>query len=145
MNQSLVIRSPRPADYVRIAELAGQLGYPSTRPQIAARLRALRARRDFAVLVAECEGEVAGWLGAYVFRSVEIDATVKISGLVVAEGARSGGIGKRLLAAVEEWARQLGCATVSVNTNVKRRRAHGFYLKNGYTWIKTQKVLRKPL
>jgi GNAT superfamily N-acetyltransferase len=141
----LNVRRPRAADHARMAELAGQLGYPSTAPQIAARLRALRGRRDFAVFVAEREGEIAGWLGAYVFRAVELDPTVTISGLVVADGARSGGIGRALLGAAEAWARRHGCAVISVNCNVKRRRAHGFYLKNGYAWTKTQKVFRKPL
>ncbi len=141
----LVVRPPRPADHARMAELAGQLSYPSTARQIAARLRALRGRRDFAVFVAELDGQAAGWLGAYIFRAVELDPAAKISGLVVEAGVRSRGIGQALLGAAEAWARRRGCALISVNCNVKRRRAHGFYLRNGYAWTKTQKVFRKPL
>jgi hypothetical protein len=34
---------------------------------------------------------------------------------------------------------------MSVRSNVLRRRAHGFYLRNGYEHYKTQKAFRKTL
>jgi len=100
----------------------------------------------YGVFVAELDGgQVAGWIGAFVFRAVELDGFAEVSGLVVDENARCRGIGKVLLAAAEEWAQNLGCQAISVNCNIVRKRAHRFYTTNGYELIKTQRIFRKIL
>jgi GNAT superfamily N-acetyltransferase len=143
---ALVIRSPEPRDHARMAALAGQLGYQSSCDDIARRLAAMRRSADQAVFVAETrEGEVAGWIGAFVYRCVEVESRVEISGLVVDERLRSTGIGRRLLERVEEWAGEKGCARVNVRCNVVRERAHEFYARSGYEHHKTQKSFRKRL
>jgi GNAT superfamily N-acetyltransferase len=129
-----------------MADLAGQLGYPCTPKEVQRRLVDMLDRKQYAVYVAEfSEEEIAGWIGVYIFRSVELEAFAEISGLVVSEEARNRGIGKLLLEAVEKWARETGCAVISVRSNVKRKRAHGFYKKNGYEWTKTQETFCKKL
>jgi len=100
---------------------------------------------QYAVFVAEISGGVAGWIGLHVFRAIELDECVEISGLIVDEGVRSRGVGKLLLDAAEEWARSLGYRAIWVHSNVKRQRAHGFYMRNGYEQIKTQELLQKNL
>jgi len=101
---------------------------------------------QYALFVAELPtGQIAGWIGLYVFRAVEMETVAEISGLIVDEDIRSCGIGKMLLDAAEEWAQRVGCRVISVRSNVKRDRAHQFYTNNGYEHIKTQKQLRKEL
>jgi GNAT superfamily N-acetyltransferase len=127
-----------------MADLAGQLGYASTVQEVGERLSEMQDSEQYAVFVAELpSGKIAGWIGAYVFRSVATDSFAEINGLVVDSEARSHGIGKILLDAVEKWARKIGCIAVSVHSNVLRDRAHRFYEKNGYEHVKTQKTLRK--
>jgi GNAT superfamily N-acetyltransferase len=129
-----------------MADLAGQLGYPCTPGEVRKRLVEMHDPHQYAVYVAEISREgIAGWIGVYLFRSVELDKYAEISGLVVSEEARSRGVGKALLEAAEEWARGTGCAVISVRSNVKRERAHGFYQKNGYEWTKSQKTFCKNL
>jgi GNAT superfamily N-acetyltransferase len=138
------IRPPRPGDYEQMAELAGQLGYPSTGPDVARRLADMRNADQYAVYVAElANGRIAGWIGVYVFRAVELDGFVEISGLVVDERIRSRGIGKKLLDAAEGWARSHGYDGISVRSNTKRERAHAFYRRNGFQGEKTQASLYK--
>lgn len=140
------VRYPEPVDFSRMAELAGQLGYACTADQVRVRLSEIREANECSVYVAELAGgQIAGWIGVYLFRSVEMDKFAEISGLVVAEEHRSCGIGKILLRAAEEWARRRGCAVISVHSNVTRGRAHGFYQTNGYDWYKTQHLFRKSL
>jgi GNAT superfamily N-acetyltransferase len=91
------------------------------------------------------DGEVVGWVGVYVFRSVETDPYAEISGLVVDEKVRSRGIGRVLLQAAEEWALGQGCDEIAVHSNVIRKRAHAFYEQNGYRLRKTQAALHKGL
>jgi GNAT superfamily N-acetyltransferase len=129
-----------------MADLAGQLGYPCTPEEVRQRLVDMLDRKQYAVYVAEIsKEEIAGWIGVYLFRSVELEAFAEISGLVVSEEARSQGVGKTLLEAAEEWARRSGCTVISVRSNVKRKRAHGFYKKNGYEWTKRQETFCKKL
>ncbi len=141
-----VVRQPMPGDYARIADLAGQLGYPCTGDQVLTRLSEMQDSNQCAVYVAETsKDQVAGWIGVYIFRSVETERCAEISGLVVDQETRSRGVGKVLLDAAEGWARSHGCADISVRSNIKRERAHGFYKRNGYEWTKTQETFRKSL
>lgn len=142
----LEIREARAQDFARIAELAAQLSYPSSPEDIARRLEGMQDSCDHAVLVAVREGgEIAGWIGVFIYRSVEADARAEISGLVVDEKVRSRGIGSQLLARAEHWAREASCRSIGLRSNVIRDQAHEFYLRYGYRHIKTQKSFRKDL
>src|ERR1700751_1983942 len=104
------IRPAQEADCARIAELAGQLSYPSTSEEVTQRMTERRGDADHVVFVAElATGEIAGWIAVFVYRTVEADARAEVSGLVVDERFRSQRIGERLLARSEEWGRESGC------------------------------------
>ena len=140
------IRLARPQDYPRMAELAGQLGYPSNADDIARRLARLNMTGEHVVFVAQlADGTIAGWIGAFVYRCVEADARVEISGLVVDERFRSQSVGRLLLERAEAWSREKGLTATSLRSNVIRERAHAFYKRQGYEHIKTQKSFRKKL
>jgi len=142
----IVVRPLRPADVTKISELAKQLGSASTETQTRKRLSEMQDSSQFAVYVAAIGAHrIAGWIGAYVFRSVQTAPCVEISGLVVDERLRSKGIGKLLLAAIEEWSQMIGCNIVSVRSNVIRQDAHRFYLNNCYEFVKKQSTFRKTL
>jgi GNAT superfamily N-acetyltransferase len=142
----LKIRRARNADAPRIAELAGQLGYPATSAQMRERLRGIKPASQHAVLVAEmAEDGVIGWVHVSRQPLLEVEIRAEVNGLVVDERVRSAGAGTRLLAAAEEWAQKHGCKGMSVRSNVIRERAHKFYERNGYEHYKTQKSFRKPL
>ena len=140
------VRQAVGSDCAAMAKLARQLGYESSREQIAARLDEMRRSEERNVLVAETAGgTIVGWIGMYVFRTVTDEPRAEISGLVVDETARSRGIGERLLEAAENWAREKGLRAIGLHCNVIRERAHGFYLRHGYRETKTQKVFQKQL
>ncbi len=139
-------RPPRRQDYARLADLAGQLSYPSTAEEIAQRLTVMAGSRDHAVFVAETqEGEIAGWIAVFISRGLEVNPRGEISGLIVDERFRSQAVGKHLLARAEEWTREQGCDVLGLRSNVIRDRAHAFYLREGYQHTKTQKTFRKNL
>lgn len=149
------VRAARSEDAAALARLAGQLGYPSSAGQVERRLTQVLGRPEHAVLVAEAaapssalpEGStaLAGWIHAFVERSIESDPTVEIGGLVVDETLRGSGAGRLLIERAEQWARSTGCTTVTVRSNVIRERAHAFYQALGYTVVKSQQVLRKTI
>jgi GNAT superfamily N-acetyltransferase len=140
------IRDARKEDYAQMAELAQQLGYASTADDIAARIAPTQGSPEYGVFVAEsADGKIAGWIAMFVYRCVEADARVEVSGLVVDSRVRSRGIGKRLLERAEQWAREKRCRTIGLRTNVVRERAHTFYERQGYKHTKTQRTYRKEL
>jgi GNAT superfamily N-acetyltransferase len=142
----LKIRRAKSSDAPRLAELAGELGYPATAAQLRQRFLAIKPVSGHAVFVAESMKDgVVGWLHVSRQPLLEVEIRAEVNGLVVAEGHRSLGAGALLLAAAEDWARKHGCKSMSVRSNVIRERAHKFYERNGYEHYKTQKSFRKPL
>lgn len=142
--ETIICRPAQPADGEAMAFLAEQLGYPCTGAEVRKRLDEMKDPMQYGAFVAErSQGEVVGWIAANVLRTVELAPFAEISGLVVDEKLRSRGIGKALLNAAEDWAKRVGLAVISVNSNKIRARAHRFYLSNGYELVKTQKIFCK--
>ncbi len=140
------IRAAQPQDAASLAVLATQLGYPSTAEQVESRLDEIRRDPRQRLRVAQAkDGTVAGWMHLAVTNAVESDPAVEIRGLVVEESWRSSGIGRRLIADAEAWARDEGVATLRARSNVIRERAHGFYLKLGFERVKSQHTFVKAL
>lgn len=140
------IRRAKQTDATRIAALSGQLGYPTTKREMSARLRqALKERRSACFVAETPEHGVIGWVHVSVTPLLEVDRRAEVNGLVVDERVRSQGAGWRLLEAAEQWARKMRCEGMSVRSNVIRERAHEFYLRHGYEHYKTQKAFRKKL
>ena len=140
------IRAARTYDAQSIAELGAELGYPSTRQQIATRLAGVEAEPSSRVLVAEDgEGRVVGWLHVAARTQLTEDRCAEILGLVVDASARGGGVGADLVRAAEEWARAEGCVRIRVRSRDTRERAHRFYERSGYERNKVQLVLHKAL
>lgn len=100
---------------------------------------------DQLIVVAVAETQAVGWAHAYVCSTVESDKSAELGGLLVDESYRGKGLGGKLMEKVEDWARQKGCQTVSLRSNIIRQKAHRFYLGRGYDQIKTQYTFRKRL
>jgi GNAT superfamily N-acetyltransferase len=140
-----IIRAARTADAAPMGELSGILGYPVEEETMRNRLQRLSRREGHGVFVAELNGEIIGWIHGAERELVVADKIAEICGLVVADGRRSGGVGRRLVEAVEQWVLGRGLDQVSVRSNVVRTESHPFYEKIGYTRSKTQHVYRKDL
>ena len=138
----MVVRAAVPSDHVAIARLLGQLGYPSTREETAARLEAVLARDDHAVFVADDGGSVCGWVHVLFTPRLE-PPFVELGGLIVEESKRGSGVGRALIAAAEAWARHSGAPSLRVRTNMVRENAHRFYSRMGFEVLKTQTVFVK--
>lgn len=140
----LNIRKATVADSPAIAELSGQLGYPVGADVMRDRLERFLPRPDHAIFVAETT-EPVGWIHGAEHELLEVSRHCEIWGLVVAKGQRGLGVGRRLVDAVEQWARGRGLTEISVRSNVIRPESHPFYERVGYTRYKTQHAYRKRL
>jgi GNAT superfamily N-acetyltransferase len=136
-------RAAVPADCAAIAALAGQLGYRVGREDVERRLATLPAGDE--VLVAESDGRVVGWVHCALGRSLLIEPHVLIQGIVVDEAWRGRGIGRRLMAEAELFARRRGVGLVRLRSASHRAEAHRFYDALGYRRSKTQQVFVRDL
>jgi GNAT superfamily N-acetyltransferase len=140
-----VIRPARTDDAARIAALSATLGYPVTTGDLAPRLGRLAGSGENIVLVAERDGIVVGWIHAAEQDLLESERRCEILGLVVDDRARRGGVGRRLVAEVEQWAGRRGIGLLSVRSATSRLESHPFYERLGYQRVKSQHVYRKKL
>jgi len=143
MREEVRVRAAVSEDAAALAELCGQLGYPTTAETVAAQLPLL-AVPHYALFVAERD-VVIGWIQVQGKVSLHAGRFAEITGLVVDERHRSKGIGTLLLARVEAWAGQHGYPQVWLRSNLKRNQAHSFYQRHGYELVKTSYTFRKPL
>lgn len=144
-DNAVIIRPAAHGDLDTLAILSEQLGYPVAPAVLAPRLETVLTKPGHSLLVAEDAGQVVGWVHGCMRYLLEEEPHAFIGGLIVADGQRSRGVGARLMAAIEDWARTQGAHEVHVYSNVIRERAHRFYERIGYTHVKISKVLKKRL
>lgn len=132
------IRIARPEDSIAIAEITAEgLGYDCVPEIIAQNIAALDSSHA-RLFVAEEDGEVVGFVEPQVYEAVYFLPLVNILGLAVRESHRGMGIGKALMEAAENWAKEIGATGVRLNSGADRTNAHAFYRNIGYEAKKQQ-------
>ena len=144
MTENLNIRRAKESDIASLAQLAGELGYRTTTAEMNKRFKELSRNSQDGIFVAEFD-DVVGWIHVSLIQSLESDPFAEIHGLVVAEVHRNFGIGRRLVAAAEEWAKEKSCLRIRVRTNIIREKTRIFYKNLGFESTKTQEVFDKML
>ena len=85
------------------------------------------------ILVYEKDNTTCGCLAFIIHYHLHYSRkSAEIINLVVAESVRSQGIGKELLAFVEQIAFDNGCVCIEVDSGKQREDAHRFYEREGY-------------
>ncbi|MBU6246722.1 MAG: GNAT family N-acetyltransferase [Xanthomonadaceae bacterium] len=93
------------------------------------------ARGESLVLLAERDGEAAGFTQLYpLFSSVRLVRTWLLNDLFVVPSARRGGVARALLQAAAEQARARGAASVSLSTALDNAPAQALYESLG--WVR---------
>ena len=135
-----ILRAAAEPDAGALADLCGELGYPTDTATMIARLNEARSDTNRAVIVAEVDGRVVGCLELAVQSAFENGTWPEIRGLVVDAKCRSGGIGAALVTFAKRWSRERGFKRLRVRTNEIRTRTHAFYEREGFTKTKSQRV-----
>lgn len=132
MSVEIEIRKAGATDTKAIARLIDQLGYPVSGAEVPARIARLSNNDRASVLVAQRDGEVVGLATVHVLSVLNRARDVAwLTLLVVDESARRSGVGRRLVDAVEQFARESNCERLSVTTHESRKDAHEFYARIG--------------
>ena len=84
------------------------------------------------VLLALDGGALVGLASVYRdIESIRYGRRTWLQDLVVDKNARSGGVGRALLAAAAGWARERGCTHLVLSSGLGRKDAHRFYEREG--------------
>ena len=143
---SLQIRSIEPRDTDAVNLLIRQLGYERTLEGARSWIDRVAARgTEQAAFVACMDEEVCGWVEVSIEQRLQTTPFALIGGLVVKEGVRGMGVGRRLCEQAETWTRQRGLDTLRLTSRSTREAAHQFYLRAGYRQVKTSLAFEKKL
>ena len=124
----ITVRRPTPRDEVSVQQLLAQLGYKVGLPQVRIRLQELSSSGHDAVLVADDGNAVLGLVALHWTSMLQHPAPIaRITTLVVHEDGRGEGVGRLLVEAGSELAKQAGCGTLELTTALHRTEAHAFY------------------
>jgi ribosomal protein S18 acetylase RimI-like enzyme len=133
MRTEVAIREARPEDSDAVAELLGELGYPTDTPRVERRLERIGRDPSSRLFVATVNERVAGLAGFHLLPLVEHDEPgCQLTALVVGATYRRTGVGSELVRTIEREARSRGGRRVVVNTARHREDAHAFYEGLGF-------------
>lgn len=106
-------------------------------------LRETIAAEQSTLLIAEHREELLGFASAYLdIDSVRFGCRCWVEDLAVSPERRSQGVGKALLDAAKDWARERGATHLELDSGLARTEAHRFYEREEpawagfqYTWV----------
>lgn len=138
---NVMIRPARVEDAEAIWELnEAALGYVYPLSKTSERLRqALESPFNRVLVACDETGRTLGYIHAADYDNTYTDRLKNILALAVRPDCQGNGVGRALLRAAEDWARQTGCAGVRLVSGHNRTGAHQFYQRCGYFMRKEQK------
>ena len=137
--KEITIRKVMPDDCKDICRLSIQLGYTYPLEKTRDRIRYILDKTNDEVFVAVYDSMIIGYIHVSAYNLMYNDPLVNVLGFVVEEKYRNKGVGKRLLKAAEEYAKDSGYSGVRLTSGMDRKDAHAFYEKCGYVNRKDQK------
>ena len=130
----MMIRTATEADAAEISPLLSQMGFPLSVKKVIQRIRTFHERNHH-VFVAEDAGHVRGVIAFGFYEEFRIEGRVcHVDTLVIHEDFRGRGIGRQLLAFVEDFAAKQQVTSMDLITHNDRRPSgtHAFYETLGY-------------
>lgn len=140
-----MLRKFQVSDHVDICKICNEaLGYKCEKSLVKRRLEHLDKEREM-VFVAEVGAKVVGFIHVEKYKILYLESMVNILGLAVANNYQKQGIGRKLMEAAEQWAKENDIYTMRLNSGMNRKEAHQFYQALGFDEEKEQLRLVKYL
>ena len=139
------IRKVEIGDAEAIRDISAEgLGYSCDLTLVQKKIAGLNEARE-AVFVAVADNSVIGYIHVERYDVLYFETMANVLGLSVFKAYHKMGVGKALLFAAEDWARQNNIKMMRLNSGMNRTDAHGFYEHFGYVSEKDQKRFVKTL
>lgn len=137
---SLIIVPATITDSFAITTLCQEsLGYTTNTEIVKQQLSQLLNHPQHCLLVAKDNHVVLGFIHACYYQSIYQPIQIEIVSLAVNPNTQGKGVGKQLLAAIEQWAQDQNITTIRLISGVERLGAHQFYEACGYILRKQHK------
>jgi GNAT superfamily N-acetyltransferase len=131
--EATIIREALLSDSVQISGLISELGYSATEQVARDRLAQLSSSAADVVFIADCGGEIAGFLSFHILPLFHVEGNLgRITAVAVSARFRRHGIGGQLIGAAERFTWAHGSVRVEVTSGDHRAEAHAFYEAIGY-------------
>lgn len=138
------IRLCQLADCQAICKLSSsEMGYDYPEDKTINKLKMLLKSEKDRIFVATTHEEVIGYVHASDYDVIYAPHMKNIMGIAVSSAYKKNGIGKALLAAVEEWGKETGACGIRLVSGATRTAAHEFYRHCGYDGGKQQINFKK--
>lgn len=122
------------------------LGYDFSLEKITRKLEQLLVDSRHHILIGyEAQGKIVGYVHAEVYETLYFSTLLNVLALAVIKNNQRSGIGKKLMLALEEEAKNRGIDSIRLNSGATRTDAHAFYRSLGYDDEKLQKRLIKKI
>lgn len=132
-HRAIQLRPIKRQDASRLAVLLGQLGYPADVAAVNERLDYFLDDPLSYLIGAENRDHLVGVAALHVCPLLEVTGRLgRLLALVVDDRCQGQGVGRSLVVAVEERAREAGCVLTEVTSSRSRVHAHEFYRRLGY-------------
>ena len=127
------IREAISEDAASVSALMDELGYELSPKDVEARIGVYLGSSD-AVLVADDDGQIVGFVSFHVIPLFHASSNLgRITAMCISSNRQREGIGRALLARLDELARRSGCVRIEVTSGDRRAEdAHLFYQACGY-------------
>ena len=121
-----------------------ELGYDFSEEQVVQNVRRLIGSPEILLMVAvDSEDKVLGFIHANNHDPIYAPPMKDIVAIAVNPEFRHHGLGRRLILAVEGWARETGAKGVRANSDIRQKNALAFYKSMGYEYIRSIYNVRK--
>jgi len=144
--EQIQIRECVEEDVIILYELnKNEMGYDYPRDKTETKLRELLKSNKEKIFVAVMDNIVVGYVHANDYDVIYAPHMKNIMGIAVSSNFKKQGIGRALLAAVENWAQETGASGIRLVSGATRTGAHEFYRHCGYSGDKQQINFKKML
>lgn len=136
------IRAVQEKDAGRLADLMGQLGYPSSTEAMLKRIQLYLTNPSYFSYVAEKENNVIGSISVIIADYFHRPGRfARIVSMIVDENYRKQGVGKKIIEAAEKAIKKLDCDFIELTSGQHREEmgSHDFYFSLGYVDAKEKK------
>ena len=136
--ENLKIKEIQLSDAAGIQQISQEdLGYECSLSLVEEKIKSLNTNRE-QVFVACKDNIVSGYIHVEKYDTLYFETMCNVLGLAVKKEFQKMGIGKQLLSAGENWAKENGIKYMRVNSGISRVEAHQFYKHMGYESEKEQ-------
>ncbi len=140
----MIIKDCCANDYIKIHEINKlSLGYDYPLDKTKEKLANVLKKPTDKIFVAYVDDDIVGYIHGSEYECTYSDTLINLMALAVDKNFHGKGVGKALILAVEQWAKERGCCGIRVISGIEREEAHNFYLRCGYAEAKNKKSFFK--